>query len=86
MKTTTLGRSGLHVSRIAFGTWQLGLDPRLFLEAIADGPLASDYAMTKGAAMLDAEFTPGFPLRHATEGRRTRVERRSSARGGTSTD
>src|ERR1700676_1703875 len=24
MKTTTLGRSGLHVSRIAFGTWQLG--------------------------------------------------------------
>jgi aryl-alcohol dehydrogenase-like predicted oxidoreductase len=24
MKTTTLGRSGLRVSRIAFGTWQLG--------------------------------------------------------------
>jgi aryl-alcohol dehydrogenase-like predicted oxidoreductase len=24
VKTTTLGRSGLHVSRIAFGTWQLG--------------------------------------------------------------
>ncbi len=24
MKMTTLGRSGLHVSRIAFGTWQLG--------------------------------------------------------------
>jgi aryl-alcohol dehydrogenase-like predicted oxidoreductase len=24
MKTTTLGRSGLAVSRIAFGTWQLG--------------------------------------------------------------
>jgi aryl-alcohol dehydrogenase-like predicted oxidoreductase len=24
MKTTTLGRSGLEVSRIAFGTWQLG--------------------------------------------------------------
>ncbi|MFI7670334.1 aldo/keto reductase [Nocardia sp. NPDC049526] len=24
MKTTTLGRSGLQVSRIAFGTWQLG--------------------------------------------------------------
>jgi len=45
----------------------LGLDPRLFLAAIADGPLASEYAMTKGAAMLDAEFTPGFPLRHATK-------------------
>jgi aryl-alcohol dehydrogenase-like predicted oxidoreductase len=26
MKSTTLGRSGLHVSRIAFGTWQLGGD------------------------------------------------------------
>jgi aryl-alcohol dehydrogenase-like predicted oxidoreductase len=23
MKTTTLGQMGLHVSRIAFGTWQL---------------------------------------------------------------
>jgi 3-hydroxyisobutyrate dehydrogenase len=45
----------------------LGLDPRLFLAAIADGPLASEYALTKGAAMLDAQFTPGFPLRHATK-------------------
>jgi aryl-alcohol dehydrogenase-like predicted oxidoreductase len=26
MKTITLGQSGLHVSRIAFGTWQLGGD------------------------------------------------------------
>nr|WP_272943946.1 aldo/keto reductase [Rhodococcus sp. JVH1] len=26
MKTTTLGRNGLHVSRIAFGTWQLGAE------------------------------------------------------------
>jgi len=26
VKTTTLGRSGLNVSRIAFGTWQLGGD------------------------------------------------------------
>ena len=26
MKTTTLGPTGLHVSRIAFGTWQLGGD------------------------------------------------------------
>ena len=26
MKTTTLGKSELHVSRIAFGTWQLGGD------------------------------------------------------------
>jgi aryl-alcohol dehydrogenase-like predicted oxidoreductase len=26
MRTTILGRSGLQVSRIAFGTWQLGGD------------------------------------------------------------
>jgi 3-hydroxyisobutyrate dehydrogenase len=45
----------------------LDLDPRVFLAAIADGPLASEYAMAKGAAMLDAQFTPGFPLRHATK-------------------
>jgi 3-hydroxyisobutyrate dehydrogenase len=45
----------------------LDLDPRLFLAAIADGPLASEYAMAKGTAMLDAQFTPGFPLRHATK-------------------
>jgi 3-hydroxyisobutyrate dehydrogenase len=45
----------------------LGLDPHLFLQTVADGPMASDYAITKGAAMLDAQFVPGFPLRHATK-------------------
>jgi 3-hydroxyisobutyrate dehydrogenase len=45
----------------------LGLDPHLFLKAIGGGPMASDYAMTKGAAMLDADFVPGFPLRHAAK-------------------
>jgi 3-hydroxyisobutyrate dehydrogenase len=43
----------------------LGIDPHILLEAISDGPMASDYALSKGAAMLDAEFVPGFPLRHA---------------------
>jgi 3-hydroxyisobutyrate dehydrogenase len=45
----------------------LGLDPHLLLEAIGDGPMRSDYALAKGAAMLSSEFTPGFPLRHATK-------------------
>jgi 3-hydroxyisobutyrate dehydrogenase len=45
----------------------LGVDPRFVLQAIADGPMASEYAMAKGAAMLDAEFAPGFPLQHATK-------------------
>jgi 3-hydroxyisobutyrate dehydrogenase len=45
----------------------LGLDPHLVLEAISDGPMASDYALAKGAAMVNADFAPGFPLRHATK-------------------
>jgi 3-hydroxyisobutyrate dehydrogenase len=45
----------------------LGLDPNLVLEAISDGPMASDYALAKGVAMVRAEFAPGFPLRHATK-------------------
>ena len=45
----------------------LGLEPPVFLETIAAGPLASAYAMTKGNAMLDEDFVPGFPLRHAVK-------------------
>lgn len=45
----------------------IGLEPHQFLEAIVGGPLASRYAMTKGTAMLDADFVPGFPLRHAVK-------------------
>jgi 3-hydroxyisobutyrate dehydrogenase len=45
----------------------LGLDPHVIPAALGDGPLASDYAITKGVAMLNAEFVPGFPLRHATK-------------------
>jgi hypothetical protein len=35
VKTTTLGRTGLQVSRIAFGTWQLGGDWGHFDESVA---------------------------------------------------
>jgi 3-hydroxyisobutyrate dehydrogenase len=45
----------------------LGLDPRLFLRTVADGPMACDYALAKGSAMLNARFVPGFPLRHAAK-------------------
>jgi 3-hydroxyisobutyrate dehydrogenase len=45
----------------------LGLNPRLFLKTVADGPMASQYAIDKGEAMLNSDFTPGFPLRHATK-------------------
>jgi 3-hydroxyisobutyrate dehydrogenase len=45
----------------------LRLDPHLFVDTLADGPLGSAYAVTKGHAMLDARFQPGFPLRHAAK-------------------
>jgi 3-hydroxyisobutyrate dehydrogenase len=45
----------------------LGLEPHLFLKTIAGGPLASAYAIAKGTAMLDGDFVPGFPLRHAVK-------------------
>jgi aryl-alcohol dehydrogenase-like predicted oxidoreductase len=35
LKTTTLGKTGLHVSRIAFGTWQLGGDWGQFDQDVA---------------------------------------------------
>ncbi|MDT7760491.1 MAG: 3-hydroxyisobutyrate dehydrogenase [Mycobacterium sp.] len=45
----------------------IGLEPHQFLTAIAGGPLASPYATTKGTAMLDEDFAPGFPIRHAVK-------------------
>lgn len=48
-------------------TAALGLDTDLLLDSVADGPMASDYAMAKGIAMIDQNFTPGFPLRHAAK-------------------
>jgi 3-hydroxyisobutyrate dehydrogenase len=45
----------------------MGIDPHLFVTTIAGGPLASPYATAKANAMLDADFTPGFPLQHATK-------------------
>jgi 3-hydroxyisobutyrate dehydrogenase len=46
-------------------TQALGVDPSLFLETIADGPLGSPYAVAKGRGMIAGEFAPGFALRLA---------------------
>jgi 3-hydroxyisobutyrate dehydrogenase len=46
-------------------TEALGLDARVFLEAIEDGPLGSPYAVAKARAALAGEFVPGFALRLA---------------------
>jgi 3-hydroxyisobutyrate dehydrogenase len=43
-------------------TRDLGLDPRLFLEAISGGALDAPYVGLKGTAMLDGSFDPAFAL------------------------
>jgi 3-hydroxyisobutyrate dehydrogenase len=45
----------------------LGLDPQLFLDTIAGGPLDTAYAQTKGGSMLRQEFPPAFPLAGAVK-------------------
>jgi 3-hydroxyisobutyrate dehydrogenase len=44
---------------------ELGLDPRVFADALADLPIGSAYGVTKANAMISGEFEPGFALRHA---------------------
>ena len=43
-------------------TRDLGLDPALFLEAVAGGAVDSPYVQVKGKAMLAGEFPPAFTL------------------------
>jgi 3-hydroxyisobutyrate dehydrogenase len=40
----------------------LGLDPRLFLEAVGGGPLDIGYLQNKGKAILERNFEPAFTL------------------------
>jgi 3-hydroxyisobutyrate dehydrogenase len=40
----------------------LGVDPRLFLEAIRGGAMDSPYVQVKGTAMIDGDFAPAFTL------------------------
>jgi 3-hydroxyisobutyrate dehydrogenase len=42
-----------------------GLDARVFIDAIAGGPLGSPYAVAKGRAMIAGNFETGFALRLA---------------------
>jgi 3-hydroxyisobutyrate dehydrogenase len=45
----------------------LGLDPHVFVSTVAGGPLASPYSTEKATAMVNTDFTPGFPLQHAAK-------------------
>jgi 3-hydroxyisobutyrate dehydrogenase len=43
----------------------LGVAPQSFLDVIAGGPLDAGYAQAKGKGMIERDFPPAFPLRHA---------------------
>jgi aryl-alcohol dehydrogenase-like predicted oxidoreductase len=72
MKTTVLGRSGLRVSRIAFGTWQLGGDWGRFdeTEAIA----AIRRARELGVNFFDTAQAYGFGVSEQLLGTALRSE------------
>src|SRR5882757_9046109 len=72
MKTTTLGRSGLHVSRIAFGTWQLGGDWGTFDEDAA--VTAIRRARELGVNFFDTAQAYGFGASEQILGKALRDE------------
>ncbi|GHF47130.1 aryl-alcohol dehydrogenase-like predicted oxidoreductase [Amycolatopsis bartoniae] len=72
MRTTTLGRSGLEVSRIAFGTWQLGGDWGSFDEDAA--VRAIRHARELGVNFFDTAQAYGFGKSEALLGRALREE------------
>ncbi|NKQ58564.1 aldo/keto reductase [Amycolatopsis sp. K13G38] len=72
MRTTTLGKSGLTVSRIAFGTWQLGGDWGSFDEDAAVG--AIQHARELGVNFFDTAQAYGFGKSEALLGRALRDE------------
>ena len=43
-------------------TRSLGLDPHLFLQAVAGGAMDAPYVQLKGTAMIEGDFAPSFSL------------------------
>jgi 3-hydroxyisobutyrate dehydrogenase len=46
---------------------RLGLEPQIFLDTIAGGPLDIPYVQMKGKSMIAGEFPPAFPLAGAAK-------------------
>ncbi|AGB21051.1 putative oxidoreductase, aryl-alcohol dehydrogenase like protein [Mycobacterium sp. JS623] len=74
MKITTLGRSGLEVSRIAFGTWQLGGDWGQFDEDAAIAAIRR--ARDLGVNFFDTAQAYGFGASEAILGKALRDDLR----------
>ncbi len=74
MRTTTLGKSGLNVSRIAFGTWQLGGDWGTFDEEAAVSAIRC--ARDLGVNFFDTAQAYGFGASEQILGKALRDELR----------
>jgi 3-hydroxyisobutyrate dehydrogenase len=61
-----LSVTGATAQSIGFAD-RLGIDPQLFLDVIAGGPLDCGYAQVKVKAMLAGDFTPSFGLEGAAK-------------------
>ncbi|GAB3497525.1 aldo/keto reductase [Amycolatopsis cihanbeyliensis] len=72
MRTTILGKSGLNVSRIAFGTWQIGGDWGEFDEDTAVAAIR--HARELGVNFFDTAQAYGFGKSEALLGRALRAE------------
>src|SRR5947209_1492620 len=72
MKMTTLGRSGLHVSRIAFGTWQLGGEWGRFDENAAITAIRRAHEL--GVNFFDTAQAYGFGVSERLLGKALRDE------------
>lgn len=72
MKTTSLGKTGLHVSRIAFGTWQLGGEWGPFDEDAAIAAIRR--ARELGVNFFDTAQAYGFGASEYLLGRALREE------------
>jgi aryl-alcohol dehydrogenase-like predicted oxidoreductase len=74
MRTITLGRSGLTVSRIAFGTWQLGGDWGATDEIAATAAIRQ--ALDQGVTFFDTAQAYGFGVSERLLGNALRVRPR----------
>lgn len=72
MKTTTLGRSGLEVSRVAFGTWQLGGEWGRFDEDAAVTAIRRAHEL--GVTFFDTAQAYGFGASERLLGKALRPE------------
>ena len=57
----------------------LGIDPQLFIDAVAGGPLDSPYLRAKASAIMKGDFSPSFTAEMAAKGGRLIVEAASLA-------